>query len=256
MAATFIDALIVQHNNDVKLVDGVFGEAGTIPTPAAGGGITVGTTTITSGTDTRIPFNDGGVYGEDAGLTWDKTNKRLKITRSGDHLVLVTGAQTVIIGSGVDPNTTFTGSLNTGIGANIYRDLTTGSSNTMLGRSTGITITTGSNNVFIGDNSGNHNTTASNNAGTGTTASNGNLGFWSHTWGTSAAKVLSIINGTAPGSAITNGIQWFAVDSSDATSTLGLYLEQAVEAIGTFTGSHKIKIQVNGTFYWVELDAV
>lgn len=36
-----------------------------------GGGITVGTTTITSGTSTRVPFNDGGVYGEDAGLTFN-----------------------------------------------------------------------------------------------------------------------------------------------------------------------------------------
>jgi len=44
-----------------------------------GSGITVGTTTITSGTSTRVPFNDSGVYGEDADFTWDKTNNILNI---------------------------------------------------------------------------------------------------------------------------------------------------------------------------------
>jgi len=30
----------------------------------------------------------------------------------------------------------------------------------------------------------------------------------------------------------------------------------AVEAVGTFTGSHKLKVNINGTEYWIELDAV
>lgn len=51
----------------------------TLSWATASSGITVGTTTITSGTSTRIPFNDGGVYGEDADLTWDKTNNILNI---------------------------------------------------------------------------------------------------------------------------------------------------------------------------------
>lgn len=42
-------------------------------------GITVGTTTITSGTSTRVPFNDGGVYGEDAGMTYNKTTDFLSV---------------------------------------------------------------------------------------------------------------------------------------------------------------------------------
>ncbi len=42
-------------------------------------GITVGTTTISSGTDKRVGFNDGGVYGEDAGLAYDKTTDILSI---------------------------------------------------------------------------------------------------------------------------------------------------------------------------------
>jgi len=42
-------------------------------------GITVGTTTISSGTSGRIPFNNGGVYGEDAGITYSSANKRLTL---------------------------------------------------------------------------------------------------------------------------------------------------------------------------------
>ncbi len=40
----------------------------------SGGGITVGTTTITSGTNTRLPYNNAGVYGEISGFTSDGTN--------------------------------------------------------------------------------------------------------------------------------------------------------------------------------------
>lgn len=49
---------------------------------AAGGGITVGTTTITSGTDTRVPFNDAGVYGEDAGMVFSKASDTLTLAGS------------------------------------------------------------------------------------------------------------------------------------------------------------------------------
>jgi hypothetical protein len=42
-------------------------------------GITVGTTTISSGTSGRIPFNNGGVYGEDSGITYSSANKRLTL---------------------------------------------------------------------------------------------------------------------------------------------------------------------------------
>lgn len=44
--------------------------------------ITVGTTTITSGTSGRIAFNNGGVYGESSNLFWDNTNKRVGIGTS------------------------------------------------------------------------------------------------------------------------------------------------------------------------------
>ena len=45
-------------------------------------GITVGTTTITSGTSGRIAFNNAGIYGESANLFWDNTNQRIGIGTS------------------------------------------------------------------------------------------------------------------------------------------------------------------------------
>jgi hypothetical protein len=47
--------------------------------PGTGGssGITVGTTTITSGTDGRFAYNNGGVYGETNGMFWDDVNSRM-----------------------------------------------------------------------------------------------------------------------------------------------------------------------------------
>jgi len=50
-------------------------------TGATGGvsGLTVGSTTITSGTSGRIPYNNSGVYDEDAGLTYSSANKRLTL---------------------------------------------------------------------------------------------------------------------------------------------------------------------------------
>lgn len=45
--------------------------------------ITIGTTTITSGTNTRVFFDDNGVVGEDAGLTYNKTAKALAVGLTG-----------------------------------------------------------------------------------------------------------------------------------------------------------------------------
>ncbi len=59
-------------------------------------GITVGTTAITSGTSGAVPFNDGGVYGEDATqFFWDKTNNRLGLgTNSPANTLDVSGSGT------------------------------------------------------------------------------------------------------------------------------------------------------------------
>ena len=70
----------------------------------------------------------------------------------------------------------------------------------------------------------------------------------------SATHTLGLKNGTAPGAHVDNAIQIYSVDTDDNTATLGLYLEQAIEAIGTFSPDYKVKIVINGTPYWVQLE--
>lgn len=45
----------------------------------SGGSINAGSTVISGGTNTRVIFNDSGVWGEDADFTWDKTNNDLTV---------------------------------------------------------------------------------------------------------------------------------------------------------------------------------
>ncbi len=52
----------------------------------AGGGITVGTTAVTSGTDGRVFFQAGGVVQQDANFFWDNTNLRLSIGQGSSPL--------------------------------------------------------------------------------------------------------------------------------------------------------------------------
>lgn len=49
------------------------------PVSGGGGGLTIGTTTITSGTSTRLLFDAAGVVSETDGATWDATNKALTV---------------------------------------------------------------------------------------------------------------------------------------------------------------------------------
>lgn len=86
--------------------------------------------------------------------------------------------------------------------------------------------------------------------------SGGNLGLNTITFDGTAVGVLTIGNGTETAAFVANNIQIYSVDSDDATATLGLFLEQAVEAIGTFTPSNKIKVKINGALYHIQLDAV
>lgn len=53
---------------------------GTTFTAVGGGSLTPGTTVITGGTDTRVLFDDAGLLGEDAGLTYVKGTGTLTVT--------------------------------------------------------------------------------------------------------------------------------------------------------------------------------
>lgn len=73
-----------QYNN--RTTGDIFirlGSSGSLCTKINGGGgsssLTVGTTTITDGTDTRVFFQDGVVLGQDAGLTYNKITDILTV---------------------------------------------------------------------------------------------------------------------------------------------------------------------------------
>lgn len=112
--------------------------------------------------------------------------------------------------------------------------------------------------VFKGDNTGNVNCSFAGNTNSYVSALLGNFGIKTTTWGTSAVGVLGIGNGTEPSTSPANMIQIYSKDSSagSANATLAFRTEQAVEAIGTFTASHKIRVWLNGVEYHIQLDAV
>lgn len=75
--------------------------------------------------------------------------------------------------------------------------------------------------------------------------------------GPPGGKLLAIGNtDQEPASLTENCIKIFSIDSDDNAATLGLFLEQAVEAVGVFTPSHKLKVKINGTLYHIQLDQV
>ena len=84
----------------------------------------------------------------------------------------------------------------------------------------------------------------------------GNLGLGTSTFDGTGTKTFNLTNATAPVAHVDNQVILYSVDTADSTATLGLWTEQAVESVGTFTATHKLKILVNGTAYWIQLDAV
>lgn len=78
--------------------------------------------------------------------------------------------------------------------------------------------------------------------------SNGNFGLGTAVFGTNAATVLGIANGTAPTTSPVNMIQIFSVDTDDGTASLGLRTEQAV-VTETIVSDRTLKVTINGTIY-------
>ena len=88
--------------------------------------------------------------------------------------------------------------------------------------------------------------------------SNGNIGLGTSTFGTSSAGVLAIKNGTATTASLADQIHIFSKDSSDGitNATLGMYLEQTVEAGVAVSSTNKLKVWINNTEYYLLLTAV
>ena len=84
---------------------------------------------------------------------------------------------------------------------------------------------------------------------------NGCLGIGTNVFQAVGTKQLSIANGTSPGALTAGQIYIGAEDSADATSSLTMFLEQAVEA-SAITISHRLKVRINDTWYYIGLDEV
>lgn len=84
----------------------------------------------------------------------------------------------------------------------------------------------------------------------------GNVGIGLASFGANAVTVLGIKNGTVPAASVADAIQIFSVDSSDAAATLGLFLEATVAVVGATAATHKVKIKINGTEYYLLISTV
>ena len=88
---------------EITIGSGLTLSAGTLT--AAGGGITIGTTAIASGTANRILFQGAGdVVQQDSTFVWNNTDKRLIL---GTEAVADTNSRLVVIGKDTGTNTTF-----------------------------------------------------------------------------------------------------------------------------------------------------
>lgn len=124
---------------------------GTVASAAAN--ITVGTSTITSGTSTRIPFNDAGVYSEDSALVWDKTNNMLSVGTGASNTIRIHsqgGIRNTFVGPGSAGALVLTGNSNSGFGYSVGSSLSSGLYNCFFGSAAGHVVSTGNANIGIG----------------------------------------------------------------------------------------------------------
>jgi len=84
----------------------------------------------------------------------------------------------------------------------------------------------------------------------------GNVGIGTSTFDATGTSVLNIISSAAPAAYVDNQVQIYSTNTTDNTATIGLMLEQAVEAVGLEgppAATAKIKIIINGTAYYLLL---
>jgi len=87
-----------------------------------------------------------------------------------------------------------------------------------------------------------------------------NVGIGTTTFDSSVAGYLAITNGTQPSAHTDDQIYIGAKNASTTSeSTLALYCEEdpvAHDSGGAYSNSHKMKVWINGTEYWIVLDGV
>jgi hypothetical protein len=120
------DDLIIFYDN----ADGVTKKSAISSIPSSGGGITIGTTAITSGTSGRILYDNAGVVGE---LATNGTGN-VSLTTSPTFVTPILGAATA---TSINGATITSGTLNGGTNTG---DETTGRINTLYGTTNAITV--------------------------------------------------------------------------------------------------------------------
>lgn len=191
---------------------------------------------------------EGGV------INWD--NADATITQTGDVLAIA-GAS---LGIGVtDPDyrlTVLQGVGGTFQGINI-REIDTTNRRATLGLGVNTAATTGH---IIGQSTGNNTVRDFYIYDYSTSTfkmiidTSGNLGVGIGTFGTSAAKVLGLTNGTEPSSSPADMVQLFSVDLSAGNATLGIRTETAV-VTESVTSDRTLSVRINGTTYKICLKA-
>lgn len=82
---------------------------------------------------------------------------------------------------------------------------------------------------------------------------NQNVGIGASSFGTSAAKVLGIFNGTEPSTSPADMVQLYSVDLSAGNATLGLRTETAVAVEAALASTHTLAVRINGATYRILL---
>jgi hypothetical protein len=196
------------------------------------------TPAIVAGSTTQVQYNNSGVFGASANLTFDGTNLTSNGVKVGRGLNNV--ATTTAVGSGALASTTGSAGGTTAVGANALTLLTSGINNTAVGANTLTTTTVGYNNTAVGAFAA-WKATGTDNTATGTSALQAiTTGFGNTAIGSSAlSKLETAINNTAVGgtSTLTNNI------SSVGNTAVGVYCLSGVTgqentAIGYFAGAN------------------
>lgn len=81
-------------------------------------GITIGSSVITGGTDTRVLFDDAGVVGESAGLTYLKATGKLSVGLTGSAAAWTTGGVRIVANA-----VSYTDTSSSGTVATAYSDI-------------------------------------------------------------------------------------------------------------------------------------
>ena len=219
-----------------------------IAAASGGGGLTVGTTAIASGTDGRVLFQDAGVLQQDASFFWDNTNKRLGVGATPSTAVrLDVRAQGALstdtafrVRNSADTANIFSvfGNRSAEFDLNntnvrYYPSTKAGAPNNYIdiGLATAsftsikINATHGGSNFAYFEMNANslnyftHNSllifranTSPNRTSINLQASGGNVGIGTSTFGTSAINTFTMINATAPSTSPTDQFQLYSAD--------------------------------------------